>query len=76
MFKGIRVGSHVIDAPGISLWEEFVLVRGENENPKVENLSGVAEVELVEVSIYGGRVPKLNLDEDPVLSEIRFMIWR
>ena len=67
------VSDHIIDAPRISFWEEVVLIRREYENPQIENLVGETEMELVEVAINSGRVPKLNLDESPVLSEIRFM---
>ena len=73
MFKGILVGGHVIDAPRVSFWEEIVLIRREYENSQIENLVGKTEMELIEVAINSGRVPKLNLDESPVLSEIRFM---
>ena len=75
MLKRIIIGRHIIDAPGIPLWEELILIRRENENPQFENSPVMAEVELVEVSINRGRVPELNFYEDLVLSEIRLMGW-
>lgn len=75
MFKRILVGGHIIYAPRVPLWKEPVLVRGKDKHPEVENSPVIAEVELVEVPVHGGRVPELNFDVDPILGEIRFVEW-